>query len=69
VDCSRLIVVTKRDAAAVGLPIALRDFAVASALATQVFGPPAATVAGIYGVLMLITGAIAATTLRRRHPA
>jgi hypothetical protein len=32
------------------LVIELRDFAVAAALATQAFGPPAATVAGVYGV-------------------
>ena len=57
---------------AVGLAIALRDFAVAATLATQAFGPPAATVAGLYGVLMLITGALTTTALRRRtgrgHP-
>jgi BASS family bile acid:Na+ symporter len=50
---------------AVGLAVALRDFAVAAALATQAFGTPAATVAGIYGVLMLITGALATAILRR----
>ena len=54
-------------AAAVGLPTGLRDFAVAAALATQAFGVRAATVAGIYGVLMLIAGALAATALRRRR--
>ena len=42
------------------LVIELRDFAVAAALATQAFGPPAATVAGVYGVLMLLVGAAAA---------
>jgi len=56
------------DAAAVGLTTGLRDFAVAAALATQAFGPASGTVAGIYGVLMLIAGAITATVLRR-HPA
>ena len=35
---------------------------------TQAFGPPAATVAGIYGVLMLITGALTTTRLRRSAP-
>jgi hypothetical protein len=44
----------------------LRDFAVAATLATQAFGPPAATVAGVYGVLMLIAGAMATSLLRRR---
>ena len=45
------------------LVIELRDFAVAAALATQAFGPPAATVAGVYGVLMLLVGAAAAQLL------
>jgi predicted Na+-dependent transporter len=56
---------------AVGFAVALRDFAVAATLATQAFGPRAAAVAGIYGVLMLITGAVASATLRRTawHPA
>jgi bile acid:Na+ symporter, BASS family len=40
--------------------IELRDFAVAAALATQAFGSAAATVAGVYGVLMLLLGAAAA---------
>lgn len=48
------------------LAIVLRDFAVAAALATQAFGSAAGAVAGTYGVLMLIVGAAAATTLRRR---
>jgi bile acid:Na+ symporter, BASS family len=43
--------------------IELRDFAVAAALAGQAFGPAAATVAGVYGVMMLIVGAAAAHTL------
>jgi BASS family bile acid:Na+ symporter len=55
------------DAAAAGLPAGLRDFAVVAALATQAFGPRAATVPGIYGVLMLIAGALAATRLRRQR--
>jgi bile acid:Na+ symporter, BASS family len=42
------------------LVIELRDFAVAAALAGQAFGPAAATVAGIYGVMMLIVGAAGA---------
>jgi BASS family bile acid:Na+ symporter len=48
------------------LVIELRDFAVAAALASQAFGPQAATVAGVYGVLMLIAGAAAAELLRKR---
>jgi bile acid:Na+ symporter, BASS family len=42
------------------LVVGLRDFAVAAALAAQAFGPAAATVSGIYGVLMLLVGAAAA---------
>jgi predicted Na+-dependent transporter len=49
----------------VGFAVAPRDFAVAATLATQAFGASAATVAGIYGVLMLITGALTATAVRR----
>ncbi len=46
--------------------IAMRDFAVAATLATQAFGAPAGTVPGVYGVLMLIGGSLAATRLRGR---
>jgi BASS family bile acid:Na+ symporter len=51
---------------AVGLAVGLRDFAVAATLATQAFGPPAATVPGLYGVLMLVAGALATAGLRAR---
>jgi BASS family bile acid:Na+ symporter len=47
------------------LVIGLRDFAVAAALGAQAFGPAAATVAGVYGVLMLLVGAAAAQLLPR----
>jgi bile acid:Na+ symporter, BASS family len=47
------------------LVIELRDFAVAAALATQAFGPPAATVSGVYGVLMLVVGAAAVQVMPR----
>ena len=47
------------------LVIELRDFAVAAALAGQAFGPAAATVSGMYGVLMLLLGAAAAPVLPR----
>jgi bile acid:Na+ symporter, BASS family len=47
------------------LVIGLRDFAVAAALGAQAFGPAAGTVAGIYGVLMLLVGAAAAQLLTR----
>ena len=49
------------------LVIELRDFAVAAALAAQAFGPPAATVAAVYGVLMLLLGAAAAHVLATRR--
>ncbi len=45
-----------------------RDFAVAATLAAQAFGPAAGAVAGIYGVLVLIAGALSATALRRHSP-
>jgi bile acid:Na+ symporter, BASS family len=48
------------------LVIELRDFAVAAVLAAQAFGPAAATVAGVYGVLMLLVGAAVAELLRGR---
>jgi bile acid:Na+ symporter, BASS family len=47
------------------LVVGLRDFAVAAALAVQAFGPAAGTVAGVYGVLMLLVGAAAAQLLPR----
>jgi predicted Na+-dependent transporter len=47
--------------------IALRDFAVAAALANEAFGTRAASVAGVYGVLMLVAGALATSVLRRTH--
>src|SRR5215213_3170372 len=52
---------------AVAFSVSLRDFAVAATLATQAFGTRAAAVAGIYGVLMLIAGALATVTLRHRN--
>ena len=48
------------------MAIGLRDFAVGAVLAAQAFGPAAATVPGVYGVLMLIAGAATAGRLRRR---
>lgn len=50
------------------LVIELRDFAVAATLATQAFGPAAATVAGVYGVLMLLAGAAAVQLLSTLGP-
>ncbi len=48
-----------------GFAIAMRDFAVAAALATQAFGVAAGTVPGVYGVLMLVGGSAVAARLRR----
>lgn len=45
------------------LAIAMRDFAVAAALATQAFGTGAAAVPGVYGVVMLVAGTVAAGRL------
>jgi hypothetical protein len=44
--------------------IGMRDFAVAAALASQSFGVRAAVVPGVYGVLMLLAGSLAASRLR-----
>jgi len=48
------------------LAIAMRDFAVAAALATQAFGTGAGAVPGVYGVVMLVGGTVAAGRLARR---
>jgi predicted Na+-dependent transporter len=45
--------------------VSLRDFAVAAVLAGQAFGPRAAVVAGVYGVMMLVFGAALAAAARR----
>jgi bile acid:Na+ symporter, BASS family len=49
------------------LSITMRDFAVAAALASQAFGPGAAAVAGVYGVVMLLAGSAAAGLVARAH--
>jgi predicted Na+-dependent transporter len=59
-------VVSRDRQSAVAFAVALRDFAVAATLATQAFGTGAATVGGIYGVLMLVAGALATAALRHR---
>lgn len=55
--------------AGLGLTVAMRDFAVAAALAQAAFGAGAAQVAGVYGSLMLILGALTPTVARRLSPA
>lgn len=46
---------------------ALRDFAVAAALASQFDAPGAASTAAVYGVMMLVVAVVAAELLRRRR--
>jgi predicted Na+-dependent transporter len=51
------------------LAIAMRDFAVAAALASQAFGNRAAAVPGVYGVVMLLAGSAFVTARTRRGSA
>jgi hypothetical protein len=44
----------------------MRDFAVAAGIATAAFGAAAAAPLGAYGVLVLLTGSLAAIIARRR---
>jgi len=55
-------------ATALLLTTSMRDFAIAAALATAAFGPPAAAPLGLYGILVLIWGTAAAGALRRPSP-
>ena len=48
------------------LPLAMRDFAVAAGIATAAFGPGAAGVLGIYGLLALTFGSVSARRSSRR---
>jgi predicted Na+-dependent transporter len=50
---------------AVILPTAMRDFAVAAGIAASAFGIAAAAPLGIYGVMVLVFGAIVVSTSRR----
>lgn len=43
-----------------GLPVAMRDFAVAAGIATVAFGPKAAGPLGVYGIAVLLLGAAVA---------
>lgn len=73
--CSALLAAVWRyrahgaSATAGAFTIAMRDFAVAAALATQAFGAAAGVVPGVYGVLMLVGGSAAANVVSRRTPA
>jgi predicted Na+-dependent transporter len=51
---------------AVILPTAMRDFAVAAGIATSAFGIAAAAPLGIYGVMVLVFGAVAVYVAKRR---
>ncbi len=50
----------RTQAVSVLLPVAMRDFAIAAGIATAAFGPAAAAALGIYGVLVLVLGAVTA---------
>jgi bile acid:Na+ symporter, BASS family len=56
----RLVDGRRASAVAGAFTIAMRDFAVAAALATQAFGAGAGAVPGVYGVVMLVAAAVAA---------
>ncbi len=58
--------VQPRHRAAIVLPTAMRDFAVAAGIATSAFGTAAAAPLGIYGVLVLAFGTVAAYAIRLR---
>ena len=51
---------------AVVLPTAMRDFAVAAGIAASAFGVAAAAPLGIYGVMVLVFGAVAVRLSKRR---
>jgi predicted Na+-dependent transporter len=53
---------------AVLLSVSMRDFAVASGIAAAAFGPAAAAPLGIYGVLVMAWGALAARLAARPPP-
>jgi predicted Na+-dependent transporter len=59
--------VPSRWRAAIVLPTAMRDFAVAAGIATSAFGAAAAAPLGIYGILVLVFGTIAAYSAQRRE--
>lgn len=52
--------------AAIVLPTAMRDFAVAAGIAASAFGAAAAAPLGIYGILVLVFGTAAVSSFRRR---
>ncbi len=48
------------------LPTAMRDFAVAAGIAASAFGAAAAAPLGIYGVMVLVFGAVAVYVAKGR---
>ena len=50
------------------LPVAMRDFAVAAGIASAAYGPAAAAPLGLYGLVVIIGGALLASVLSRRVP-
>jgi predicted Na+-dependent transporter len=55
-----------RQRIAIVLPTAMRDFAVAAGIAASAFGTAAAAPLGVYGILVLVFGTVAAYAVRRR---
>ncbi len=55
-----------RRAVAVLLPVTMRDFAVAAGIGATAFGPAAAAPLGVYGVFVLVTGAVITQLASRR---
>ncbi len=50
------------------LPVAMRDFVVAAGIAASAFGPGSTGSLGIYGLLVLLFGAVGARRERTRWP-
>jgi hypothetical protein len=57
----------KPDRTSLLLPVAMRDFAIVAGITTRAFGPPAASVLGLYGVLVLVLGAAPTRTTNTSH--
>ena len=49
------------------LTTSMRDFAIAAGLAATAFGPAAAAPLGLYGIMVLVWGTLAAGIMRQRH--
>lgn len=61
----RAVAVPARSAVLLG--VSMRDFAVASGIAAAAFSPAAAAPLGLYGVMVMVWGTVAATTWRSRR--